>query len=122
MLGYCSNGYRLGDLEENKFVTDRDAIFDLKKTAAAFVRDLDFYQADDIIEDKEEDGFEKELSEEIKEENEKRIENNDTVEITTWEIGRKKNKARNLEEEKERSGFLGDYRIMLLTLIKKKTV
>ncbi|KAK2577106.1 hypothetical protein KPH14_006273 [Odynerus spinipes] len=44
--------YRLWDLEENKLVTNIDAIFDETKTAKAFVKVPDFYQTNDIEEDR----------------------------------------------------------------------
>lgn len=63
MLGYCSNGYRLWDLEENKLITGRDVIFDEEKTAKTLFKGQDFYQETDD-EDNKEENTQEELTEE----------------------------------------------------------
>lgn len=55
MLGYCSNGYKLWDIEENKLVTGRDVVFDERKTAKSFIKYEDFYQDTDSEENNEEE-------------------------------------------------------------------
>lgn len=54
MLDYCSNGYRLWDLVENKLITGRD-VFDEQKTAKTLIKGQDFYQETNNEDNIEED-------------------------------------------------------------------